>query len=142
MSEHIVKMAPVASGHLLALLKRTGLPIKPLLLTSASIWQLPALADAPTPVVLEALQVNATALSPLQDPLHLDEQNTTGSRLGLTARETPATVEVKTQQDMQVKGLRTTKEVFSDINGATVGNVPGNPAVVQPDLPVVFMAHG
>ena len=130
MSEHIVKMAPVASGHLLALLKRTGLPIKPLLLASASIWQLPALADAPTPVVLEALQVNATALSPLQDPLHLDEQNTTGSRLGLTARETPATVEVKTQQDMQVKGLRTTKEVFSDINGATVGNVPGNPAVL------------
>ena len=64
------------------------------------------------------------------DPLHLDTKNSTGSRLGLTARETPATVETKTQEDMQVKGLRTTKEAFSDINGATVGNVPGNPAVL------------
>jgi iron complex outermembrane receptor protein len=65
------------------------------------------------------------------DPLHLESQNSTGSRLGLTARETPATVETKTQRDMQVKGLRTTKETFSDITGATVDNVPGNPAVLS-----------
>ncbi|WP_437880172.1 TonB-dependent receptor [Pseudomonas sp. LRF_L74] len=65
------------------------------------------------------------------DPLHLDQPNATGSRLGLSARETPATVEVKTQADMQRKGLRTTKEAFADINGATVGNVPGNPAVLS-----------
>lgn len=64
-------------------------------------------------------------------PLHLDAINGTGSRLGLTARETPATVETKTQQDMQVRGLRTTKEAFADITGATVGNVPGNPAVLS-----------
>lgn len=131
MSEHNVKMAPLASGRLRALMKRIGLPVNPLLLASASFLHLPvALADTGSTVVLDALQVTGTALSPVQDPLHLDDKNSTGSRLGLTARETPATVEVKTQQDMQVKGLRTTKEVFSDINGATVGNVPGNPAVL------------
>ncbi|HEY0288090.1 MAG TPA: TonB-dependent receptor [Pseudomonas sp.] len=82
-------------------------------------------------VNLAPLQVTGDALSEVEDPLHLESQNSTGSRLGLTARETPATVETKTQQDMQVKGLRTTKEAFSDITGATVGNVPGNPAVLS-----------
>ncbi len=88
-----------------------------------------AMADS-APLQLDAVRINDLAPAPVQDPLHLDEKNSTGSRLGLTARETPATVEVKTQQDMQIKGLRTTKEAFSDINGATVGNVPGNPAVL------------
>lgn len=88
-------------------------------------------ADAAQTVQLQPLQVTGQQVSESDDPLHIDSQNSTGSRLGLTARETPATVETKTQQDMQVKGLRTTKEAFSDINGATVGNVPGNPAVLS-----------
>ncbi|MFV1944082.1 TonB-dependent siderophore receptor [Pseudomonas luteola] len=87
--------------------------------------------DAAQIVQLQPLQVTGQQVSESDDPLHIDAQNSIGSRLGLTARETPATVETKTQQDMQVKGLRTTKEAFSDINGATVGNVPGNPAVLS-----------
>ncbi|MCO8166035.1 TonB-dependent siderophore receptor [Pseudomonas sp. 21LCFQ010] len=51
--------------------------------------------------------------------------------MGLTARETPASVETRTQAELQQKGLRTTKEALSDATGVTVGNVPGNPAVVS-----------
>ncbi|WP_228262143.1 TonB-dependent siderophore receptor [Acinetobacter baumannii] len=62
--------------------------------------------------------------------LHLKQVNTTGSRLGLTSQETPATVQIITQKEMQEKGLRTVKEAFGNVTGATVGNVPGNPAVL------------
>ena len=84
---------------------------------SAQSMQLPVL-------VIEA-QKQSTA-----DPLQLKQVNSTGSRLGLTAQETPATVQTITQEDLQEKGLRTVKEAFGNVTGATVGNVPGNPAVL------------
>lgn len=65
-----------------------------------------------------------------RDPHRLDQKDDTGSRLGLSIRETPATVDVLTQADMQVRGLRTAKEAYDDVVGAIAGNVPGNPAVV------------
>ncbi|WP_210163185.1 TonB-dependent receptor plug domain-containing protein [Niveispirillum irakense] len=61
----------------------------------------------------------------------LNQPTDTASRLGLTLRETPATVEVLTQEDLQVRGLRTSREAFADVVGAVAGNVPGNPAVVS-----------
>ncbi|MCU4435814.1 Plug domain-containing protein, partial [Acinetobacter bereziniae] len=64
------------------------------------------------------------------DPLHLKQVNTTSSRLGLTSQETPATVQTITQKELQEKGVRTVKEAFGNVTGATVGNVPGNPAVL------------
>ena len=66
-----------------------------------------------------------------RDPLKLDDQAQAGSRLGLSIRETPASVEVLTQDDLQVRGLRTARETFNDVVGAIAGNVPGNPAVVS-----------
>ncbi|MCY1671607.1 TonB-dependent receptor [Novosphingobium sp. SL115] len=66
-----------------------------------------------------------------RDPLQLDAETTTGSRLGLSARETPATVQTITQADIQFRGLRTAREAFADIPGAISGNVPGNPAAVM-----------
>lgn len=65
------------------------------------------------------------------DPLHLDAATEAGSRLDLTTRETPASVEVLTQADLQLRGLRTARETFNDVVGAIAGNVPGNPAVVS-----------
>jgi iron complex outermembrane receptor protein len=53
------------------------------------------------------------------------------SRLPLTIRETPATVELLTQQDLQQRGVRTAREAFDQVVGAMSGNVPGNPAVVS-----------
>jgi iron complex outermembrane receptor protein len=66
-----------------------------------------------------------------RDPLKLDDQAQAGSRLGLSIRETPASVEVLTQDDLQIRGLRTAREAFNDVVGAIAGNVPGNPAVVS-----------
>ncbi|MEH3048179.1 TonB-dependent receptor [Sphingomonas adhaesiva] len=66
-----------------------------------------------------------------RDPLGLDERVQAASRLGLTLRETPASVEILTQDDLQARGLRTARETFDGVVGATAGNVPGNPAVVS-----------
>ncbi|MDD0839780.1 TonB-dependent receptor [Curvibacter sp. HBC61] len=89
---------------------------------TAAVW---AQNAHPTPT-LKSVDVNAR-----QDQLALDEPSTTGSRLGLTARETPATVQVITQEDMQQRGLRTAREAFADIPGVVAGNVPGNPATLM-----------
>ena len=89
---------------------------------AAPAW---AQADA-TPDTEDTVIVTAQ-----RDPLRLDADTDAGSRLPLSSRETPASVEVLTQAEMQVRGLRTTREAFADIVGAVAGNVPGNPAVVS-----------
>ncbi|WP_156818848.1 TonB-dependent receptor [Sphingomonas sp. Mn802worker] len=66
-----------------------------------------------------------------RDPVKLDQSVQASSRLGLTIRETPASVEVLDQNELQVRGLRTARETFNDVVGAVAGNVPGNPAVVS-----------
>ncbi|WP_225883312.1 TonB-dependent receptor [Sphingomonas aliaeris] len=66
-----------------------------------------------------------------RDPLKLDDSAQASSRLGLSVRETPASVEILTQADLQARGLRTARETFNDVVGAVAGNVPGNPAVVS-----------
>lgn len=60
----------------------------------------------------------------------LDSPEAVGSRLGLTQRETPGSLQVIDQNDIATQGARTTSEVFDMVGGAMVGNVPGNPAVV------------
>jgi iron complex outermembrane recepter protein len=51
------------------------------------------------------------------------------SRLGISARETPATVEVISQQTMQDQGIRTTTDVAKAAVGVTGGDAPGAPAI-------------
>nr|WP_322596904.1 TonB-dependent receptor [Bradyrhizobium sp. SEMIA] len=51
------------------------------------------------------------------------------SRLGISARETPATVEVISQQTMQDLGIRTTTDVAKAAVGVTGGDAPGAPAI-------------
>ncbi|WP_085810873.1 TonB-dependent siderophore receptor [Sphingomonas sp. TZW2008] len=74
---------------------------------------------------------SAIVVTGQRDPLKLDAQARASSRLALSIRETPASVEVLTQDDLQVRGLRTAREAFNDVVGAIAGNVPGNPAVVS-----------
>ncbi|NJC33835.1 iron complex outermembrane receptor protein [Sphingomonas jejuensis] len=66
-----------------------------------------------------------------RDPLQLDSQAAAGTRLGVTLREIPASVEVLTQDELQLRGLQTARETFNDVVGAIAGNVPGNPAVIS-----------
>ncbi len=85
-----------------------------------------------TPTVRDDVPtLNEVVVKSSRDRLQLNEPNSAASRLGLTARETPATVQAITQQDMQAKGLRTAREAFADIPGVISGNVPGNPAAVM-----------
>jgi iron complex outermembrane receptor protein len=78
-------------------------------------------ADTPSPDIIVTGQ---------RDRLDLDRAADTASRLGLSVRETPASLETLTQADLQVRGLRTAREAFDNVVGAIAGNVPGNPAVV------------
>lgn len=56
----------------------------------------------------------------------LGSQAEVGSRLGLSIRETPAIVDVVTQQDFQVQGVRTALEAMNAAPGINAGNLPGS----------------
>jgi len=47
------------------------------------------------------------------------------SRLGLTPRQTPATIEVVDQQTLKDRGLRTNTEAVQAAVGVTAGDAPG-----------------
>lgn len=55
----------------------------------------------------------------------LQEQSDGSSRLGLTTREIPASIDVITQQTMQERGQRTVAEAMESATGVTVGEVFG-----------------
>lgn len=78
----------------------------------------------------DAASASTIVVTGQRDPLKLDDRAQAGSRLGLSIRETPASVEILTQDELQIRGLRTAREAFNDVVGAIAGNVPGNPAVV------------
>jgi iron complex outermembrane receptor protein len=94
-----------------------------ILALAVSLIATPAFAE-------EADRGDAIIVTGQRDQLKLDQKSDTGSRLGLTIMETPASVETLSQADMQFRGLRTAREAFADVPGAIAGNVPGNPAVI------------
>jgi iron complex outermembrane receptor protein len=56
----------------------------------------------------------------------LNAQTEVAGRLGLSVRETPAIVNVVTQNDFQVQGVRNTIEAMNSAPGVTSGNLPGS----------------
>ena len=60
--------------------------------------------------------------------LHLTQPSPTASRLGLTLREIPASIEVIGQQTIQERGFRSISEAIEGAMGVTVGDAPGDPA--------------
>ena len=61
-------------------------------------------------------------------PLNSNVVATSSNRLGLTVHETPATVEVVSQQQMQEQGYRTTTETAQGAVGVLAGDAGGAPA--------------
>jgi iron complex outermembrane receptor protein len=61
-------------------------------------------------------------------PLNTNVVATSASRLGLTVRQTPATVEVVDQKTMQEQGYRTTTETAQGAVGVLSGDAAGAPA--------------
>lgn len=66
---------------------------------------------------------------PVQTPLNTAAVTEVGSRLGITAREMPASVEVIDQQTIRELGVRTTTDVAKLAVGVTGGDAPGAPAI-------------
>jgi iron complex outermembrane recepter protein len=62
-----------------------------------------------------------------QSPLNTNGIAVSASRLGLTVREIPATVEVIDQNKIREQGYRTTTEVAQGAVGVTAGDGPGEP---------------
>lgn len=71
-------------------------------------------------------QGNAPAVEEVVITGTLDRQAEAASRLGLTNRETPAIVDVLTQDDLQQQGVRTAIEALNAAPGVSSGTLPGS----------------
>jgi len=74
---------------------------------------------------LPVVQVSDTADQP-NGRLPLDTAVETGSRLGLTPRETPASITVVDRATIDARGAQNTQEVLRAIPGVTAHDAPGN----------------
>ncbi len=86
----------------------------------------PALAYADDATSVDELLVTGRPAA-----LALDKAAPAANRLGLTNRETPATLDVISQQRMQVEGLRTSVEAFNAAPGVNGGTLPGSVGVTS-----------
>jgi iron complex outermembrane receptor protein len=73
-----------------------------------------------------AAPVAATSGTPT--PLNGNTVTEVASRLGLTVRETPASVDVVDKQTIEDRGFRTTTDIAQGAVGVTAGDAPGAPA--------------
>uniref|UniRef100_UPI003F863082 TonB-dependent receptor n=1 Tax=Alicycliphilus soli TaxID=3228789 RepID=UPI003F863082 len=74
---------------------------------------------------LQTMEVVDSAPAP-NGRLPLDTPIETGSRLGLTARETPASVTVVDRSTIEARGAQDTQEILRAIPGVTAHNAPGS----------------
>ncbi len=83
-------------------------------------------AKAKSEVTLDAITVHGkNELNPPNSKPHLDTVTETGSRLGLTVRETPASVNVIDRKTMEKRGAYTSQEALERSPGITVSSQPG-----------------
>ena len=78
----------------------------------------------PQPPTLPTVEVSDAAPAP--GLLPLDTPVETGSRLGLTPRETPASVTVVDRSTLEARGAQNTQEALRAIAGVTAHDAPGN----------------
>ncbi|WP_198088696.1 TonB-dependent siderophore receptor [Variovorax sp. E3] len=85
----------------------------------------PAWAQQPAVHALPQVEVADDALAP-NGRLDLDTPSDTASRLGLTPRETPASVTVVNRAVIDARGAQNTQEILRAIPGVTAHDAPGN----------------
>ncbi len=85
-----------------------------------------ALGDAV--VTLPEVTVKSTSSS---EKLLIDEPSTTGSRLGLTPRETPASVTIVDRETIEQRGATDTQEILKSVPGITAASPPGSAGSVS-----------
>ena len=64
-------------------------------------------------------------------PLDIDTPTTSGSRLNVSARETPASVTVVDRAQIDLRGARNTQEALQAVPGITVNDSPGSGGAVS-----------
>jgi iron complex outermembrane receptor protein len=92
-----------------------------------AIASCPSLAhenSPPTDTRLEEIVVRGEHERP-GEKLSLDAANTTGSRLNLTPRETPASVTVVDRETIEQRGAANTQEILGSVPGLTAASPPG-----------------
>lgn len=99
-------------------------PAKP----AAREAQGPRRAVARRPAAASAAPKPAVPSATTQTPLNTNAVAESASRLGLTVRETPATVEVISAETMREQGFRTVSEVAQGAVGVTSGDNPAEPS--------------
>jgi iron complex outermembrane receptor protein len=99
-------------------------PAKP----AAREAQGPRRAAARRPAAASATPKPAVPAAMAQTPLNTNVVAESASRLGLTVREIPATVEVISAETMREQGYRTVSEVAQGAVGVTSGDNPAEPA--------------
>lgn len=77
---------------------------------------------------LPAIRVEAASEA---DGLRLDSRSSTASRLGLTLRETPASVEILSQQTLRERGASTLSDALRGATGLAGGGPPSSPTTLS-----------
>ena len=88
---------------------------------------LPSLAHSQERLLKE-VEIRGTRAT---ERIELDQPSAVGSRIGLTPRETPASVEILDQETIQRLGARTLTEAMALAAGVTTGVPGGAPGVVS-----------
>lgn len=88
----------------------------------------PRRAAARRPAAASAAPKPAVPTAAAPTPLNSNAVAESASRLGLTVRETPATVEVISAETMREQGYRTVSEVAQGAVGVTAGDNPAEPS--------------
>ncbi len=88
----------------------------------------PAVEPAPLPPPRGPISTSDVGLGANTTPLNTNVVTESASRLGLTSRETPATVEVLDQQTLRDRGLTTTTDAVKATAGVTAGDAPASTA--------------
>jgi len=115
----------VFPGERMLLYESTGRnALKPLVL---ALWLAFSVAAVANDSVLEEMTVTDSVL---REPLDLTRKHQTGSRLGLTVRETPASVTVVDRETLERRGIESTKEALNSVPGITSSSAPGSPGSV------------
>ncbi|MFS2056192.1 TonB-dependent receptor plug domain-containing protein, partial [Variovorax sp. CT11-76] len=79
-------------------------------------------AQAQVQTTLQAIEVDPPAAPAPNGRLNLDTPSDTGSRLGLTPRETPASVSVVDRATIEARGAQDTQEILRAVPGITAHN--------------------
>ena len=89
-------------------------------------WAPAAHAQALAEAALPAVEVSDQATADANGLLPLNKTVGTASRLGLTARETPASVHIVDRAAIEARGAQDTQEILRSIPGVTAYSPPGN----------------